>query len=361
MVNVKSLIILCCMCITSCESIRNTPSERLRVLLIQCAQNGQTLLGHQDDIAYGTKWISEQHRSDIYDVAGTYPALVGWDLGRLEYLSETNIDNVPFQTISEGVRFIHSLGGINTFSWHANNPVDDTDSWSVGQEVVSEILPGGRYHDKFIGWFSNMADYLLTLRNSNGELIPLIFRPWHEHNGDWFWWGKKWCSPQEYKELWKMTYEYFNDRGLNNLLWAYSPSPSSGKEDYMERFPGKEYVDLLGLDIYQEPDDIEGIHYSERLRCALDDMESIGKELNLPIAITETGFEQIPDPDWWTTVLLPVIEPYPVTYVMLWRNAYDRPNHYYVPFPGQASEEDFLRFVACPNIWMMKNIKYIGK
>lgn len=357
MANIKSLIILCCVCITSCNSDKNMPSERLRTVLNQCARNGQTLLGHQDDIAYGTKWTSERYRSDIHDVTGTYPALMGWDLGRLEYLSETNIDNVPFRTISEGVHFTDSLGGINTFSWHANNPVDDTDSWSVGQQVVSEILPGGSYHDKFMGWLSNMADYLLTLRNSNGELIPLIFRPWHEHNGDWFWWGKKWCSPQEYKELWKMTYEYFNGRGLNNLLWAYSPSPGSGKEDYMERFPGKEYVDLLGLDIYQGPDDAEGTHYSEQLHCTLSNMESIGKELNFPIAITETGFEQIPDSDWWTTVLLPAIELYPVTYVMVWRNAYDRPNHYYAPFPGQASEEDFLKFVSLPKVKMIRDMK----
>jgi len=61
-------------------------------------------------------------------------------------------------------------------------------------------------------------------------------------------------------------------------------------------------------------------------------------------ALTETGYEKLPDATWWTQQLLPELKKYPVAYVMVWRNG--RPDHYYALYPGQASAADFRQFPA---------------
>ena len=68
------------------------------------------------------------------------------------------------------------------------------------------------------------------------------------------------------------------------------------------------------------------------------------KEHGKLAAVTETGHEGLKDPKWWTEVLYPAIKDYPVSYVLTWRNACDQPTHYYAPFPGQESAEDFKTF-----------------
>lgn len=54
--------------------------------------------------------------------------------------------------------------------------------------------------------------------------VPVLFRPWHEHTGSWFWWGEKLCTPEEYKALWHMTVDILRSDGVDNALYAYSPA-----------------------------------------------------------------------------------------------------------------------------------------
>ena len=108
----------------------------------------------------------------------------------------------------------------------------------------------------------------------------------------------------------------------------------------MERYPGDSIVDLIGVDAYQY--DAEG--YKESLDRSLRIMTEIGKAHDKAIAVTETGFETIPDSTWWTQTLMPVIRKYPISYVLVWRNARERENHFYAPYPGQVSEKDFVTF-----------------
>src|SRR5690606_5740297 len=81
---------------------------------------------------------------------------------------------------------------------------------------------------------------------------PVIFRPFHEFDGDFFWWGAPYSSPTEFKELWKFTVTYLRDTlNVHNLLYAYSPDNSyTTKAGYLSRYPGDEYVDILGMDNY---------------------------------------------------------------------------------------------------------------
>jgi mannan endo-1,4-beta-mannosidase len=320
------------------------------------------MFGHQDDPLYGIGWEGDEGRSDVKSVIGDYPAVIGFDLGKIELKAEKNIDNVSFEKIRQEIIHQYNRGGMITISWHMNNPFTDGDSWDIKTEgVVSSILPGGKNHEKFLGWLQHAADFFNSLKTEEGIKIPIVFRPWHEHTGSWFWWGKDLCAPEEYKQLWKMAVEFMQENGVNNLLYAYSPDIQGPGQIYMERYPGDEYVDILGLDGYHRDNEAGIESFQNSLNAILSFMTNEGKKRNKPIALTETGLEAIPIANWWTSVLLPIVDKYPISYVMVWRNARERENHYYAPYPGQKSAADFIKFYHYPKTFFCKDIPNLYK
>lgn len=324
------------------EKVQRSPeTEGLLNALKQVPQKG-FMFGHHDAPIYGIGWEGEQDRSDVKSVCGAYPAVMSFDLGGIELGSDQNLDKVSFDVIRKEVIKQYQRGGMSTFSWHVYNPLTGKDSWDISNaNTVSSILPGGAEYSKFQGYLDKVADFLKSITTSAGVTVPILFRPWHEHTGNWFWWGKNFCTVQQYKALWQMTYDHFEEKGVRNVLFAYSPDASPKNSfEYLERYPGDEIVDLIGVDIYQS----NSQQYKADLERGLRILAEVGKEHQKPIALTETGYETIPDPVWWTQTLLPVIEKYPVSYVVVWRNAREKENHYYAPYPGQISAKDFKKF-----------------
>ena len=321
------------------------------------------MFGHQDDPLYGIGWEGDDGRSDVKSVVGDYPAVMGFDLGRIELGNEKNIDNVSFEKIRQEIIRQYQRGGMITMSWHMNNPLTNGDAWDVkkGENAVASVLPDGQNHDKFLRWLQSAADFFNSLKTEDGTKIPIVFRPWHEHTGSWFWWGKDLCSPEEYQLLWKMTVEFMQEKGVNNLLYAYSPDIQGPGQIYMERYPGDEYVDILGLDGYHRDNETGIESFQNSLNTILSFMTDEGKKRNKPIALTETGLEAIPIANWWTGVLLPIVGKYPISYVMVWRNARERENHYYAPYPGQKSAADFIKFYHSPKTFFCKDIPNLYK
>jgi mannan endo-1,4-beta-mannosidase len=224
--------------------------------------------------------------------------------------------------------------------------------------VVKSILPGGANHEKFTGWVSKVSAFINSLQTEEGVKVPVLFRPWHEHTGSWFWWGEKLCTPEEYKALWHMTVDILRNDGVDNALYAYSPgSEPQDTAQYLKRYPGDELIDLIGFDTYQ----FERDTYLANLEKSLAIVDSIGKAHNKVIAITETGYEGIPDPKWWTETLLPGIGNYPIAYVLVWRNARERITHFYAPYPGQTSAEDFMTFYNNPKTLFAADINSLYK
>jgi beta-mannanase len=86
-----------------------------------------------------------------------------------------------------------------TISWHLNNPLTGKSAWDPAPGTVESILPGGEKNALYKSWLDKVAAFMLDLKGKNGEYIPVIFRPFHELNGSWFWWGKDNCSPEEFK------------------------------------------------------------------------------------------------------------------------------------------------------------------
>lgn len=329
------------------ESSDNPTLERLR----SAVSNGCFLYAHEDDLSYGHTWrVSPEEaltdsisRSDVKMVCGDFPAIMGFDLGGIELGNECNLDDVSFAFMKRAAIEHHRRGGIITYSWHPKNPLTGGDAWdTTSSEVVKSILDGGQCHDAFMGWLSNAADFLDGLRDAQGNAIPVIFRPWHEHTGSWFWWGRELCTTEEYTALWKMTYDYLTgERGLSHMVWAYSPGAGNSEEIYMERYPGDEMVDLLGLDCYQYGSDED---FMKTLDDALTYMDRLGEEHGKVTALTEAGFEGITEPHWWTGVLAPVLARHKASYVLTWRNAWNIDTHFYAAWPGSADADDFRAF-----------------
>jgi len=177
------------------------------------------MFGHQDDLAYGVGWKYEPGRSDIKDVTGDYPAVYGFELGRLEIQEPVNLDSVPFDKMKEFIGAAYDRGGVITISWHLNNPLTGKTAWDPAAGTVASILPGGQKNEFYKIWLDRIASFMLDLKGKKGEYIPIIFRPFHELNGSWFWWGGKNCTPEELKQLYQFTESYLRDkRNVHNLF-----------------------------------------------------------------------------------------------------------------------------------------------
>lgn len=346
---------------TSAFLSRTNETENLLISLSQISSIG-FMFGHQDDPLYGVTWEGDSARSDVKSIVGDYPAVMGFEIGRIEKGGKESLDNVDFDTMRQEIINQYNRGGMITISWHMDNPMTGGDSWDVATKgVVTSVLPNGENHEMFMSWLQYGADFFNSLVTQDGSKIPVLFRPWHEHTGSWFWWGKDNCTTEEYKQLWLLTYNYFQEQGVDNLLYGYSPDSQGPGEIYMERYPGDKYVDLLGLDIYHRNNE-EGIeNYQNSLHTILSFLTEEGERRNKPIAVTETGLEAIPIANWWTGVLLPAIEEYPISYVLTWRNARERANHYYAPYPGQKSADDFVKFYNNPKTLFVKDIPNLYK
>jgi mannan endo-1,4-beta-mannosidase len=323
-------------------------TKRLLANLYRLLDKG-VMFGHQDDLAYGLtpegqRWLAgppttKIGRSDVQSVAGAYPAVFGWELGHVELDSARSLDAVPFARIRQYVRQVYELGGVNTISWHLDNPHDGKSAWDTTR-TVRYILPGGPDHARYVQYLDRLAAFLGSLKGSKGEAIPVIFRPFHEHTGSWFWWGEKNCTVAEYQQLWQFTITYLREKKqLHNLLLAYSASEARDQAHYLERYPGDAYVDVVGFDAYYAGD---GSGFNKQLTTELPIITAVARTHRKLPALTETGFERLPTADWWTKTLLPALAGYRLSYALIWRNG--RPDHYYAPYPGQASAADFQKF-----------------
>ncbi len=325
--------------------------SQLRTRLVQISRDG-IAFGHQDATAYGIDWEHSgfPSQSDILNVADDYPAVIGFDIGRIERRRGENLDGVSFNLMRQLIQEAHKFGSIITISWHADNPITRNSPWDTSGDIAS-ILPGGSNSVRLETYIDFAAEFLGSLIDEEGKPIPIIFRPWHEMNGDWFWWGDEALSPTEYKQLFEATVDMFSRKGVNNLLYCYSPNWAIDLDDYLKFYPGDEWVDVLGVDVY---DFLDG-DYISVAEESISTISRLGYGRNKPFAFTETGLENVVESNWWTEKLYPVLQNSGLAYTMVWRNDVDV--HWFGPFMGHNSEGNFREFVAHPDILLSEDIQ----
>lgn len=340
--------------IPSFDENNNSPSDKLATKeTVNLYKNLKKLLnkgvmfGHQDDLAYGVGWKYVDGRSDVKDVAGDYPAVYGWELGNIEHDLPYDLDSVPFDKMRNYIQQGFERGGVITISWHADNPLNGGSAWDTTHAVQS-ILPGGSKHELYKNWLDKVGNFLSSLKTKNGIAIPILFRPYHEFTGNWFWWCQNTCTPTEFKLLFRFTVDYLrNEKGLHHLLIVYNTAGFKTKEEFLERYPGNDVVDVVSFDSYQYGDPQKENSFVEGLDKQLTILEQVAKEKNKIPALAETGYEAIPYSNWWTNTLWKGIGNHKISYVLVWRNhgmQFNGRMHYYAPYKGQVSANDFMNF-----------------
>ena len=338
------LIALALIVLFSCQPTKQSKEVAEQTLLerLQNLPDSCFLFGHHDAPMYGIGWFGDEDRSDVKSVCGSWPAMMSFDLGGLELGNERNLDSVSFARMREEIVKQDARGGVVTLSWHLRNPKTGGDSWDVSDTtVVRSVLNDSALHEKFVGWLDNVAQFMNSLTRADGSKVEVIFRPWHEHTGSWFWWGQRLCSAEEYKALWKLTADRLKEQGVDNVIYAYSPGTEpKTQEEYLDRYPGDDIISVVGVDCYYSDPN----NFFTKLDNALTLIETVAKEHGKVPALTETGFEGIKEADWWTKTLLPILKRHHIAYMVVWRNAFNKQNHFFAPYPGSLSEEDFKAF-----------------
>lgn len=348
--------------LSSIKVADNNASDQAKLLYhkIQQIQKKGIAFGHQDATFYGIGWKHEDDptalKSDIKEVAGKFPAVQGYDIGHIELGNSQNLDSVSFILMQDHIQELHSMGAIITMSWHLDNPVSNGSSWDTTAAVTS-ILKGGAEREKYELWIQRLSNFFNSLVDDRDNVIPVIFRPYHEMNGSWFWWGADHTTPQQYKQLWVETQELLKSNGVHSLLYAYSPNTLSSAEEFDKYYPGDEYVDILGVDIYNHSGNEM---FTSQLKSNLEILRQKAAVNNKPYALTESGNNNFgADKNWWTQVVYPGIKDSGIAWALFWRNA--RPSHYFSTYPGEISEEDFREFAKKNDILFLDEIEKITK
>ncbi len=233
---------------------------------MQAQRKESIMFGHQHETTQGlTITSTDGTQSDTFNAVGDFAAVYGWDT--LSIITPKQEGDVV-----EQIKKAYARGGIITVSSHFDNPVTDKQRddrqkgvWPVGTSwdktpAVVAALPGGEANAVYNGYLDQLADWANNLKDDNGKLIPVIFRILHENTGSWFWWGDEQSTPEQYKQLYQYTVEYLRDtKGVHNFLYAYSPNNfwEVTEANYLERYPGDAYVDVLGFDSYGEAENNE--------------------------------------------------------------------------------------------------------
>ena len=230
-----------------------------------CDTYGKNVISGQQE----STWMgSEDYEFDIIrNASGKYPALRG-----LDYMGD------DFSGCNRRAKKWYEKGGIVTICWHCGSDFSGSHTEAMNTDLnwSSALTPGTAEYNKLIAGMDKGAKALTELKDAG---IPVVWRPFHEFDGKWFWWGKG--GAENFKKLWRIMYDrYTNYWGLDNLIWSlgYCGDVNSGW------YPGDEYVDIIGSDTY--------VNHTESLAAMYNKTAQVAKK---PVCLHENG--PIPDPE----------------------------------------------------------------
>lgn len=224
----------------------NATGEACRLLQYLYRTAGNRIITGQH-----TQTVPMEERSHIHQLTGKYPKLLEFEL--LSYSP-----NIPYEdaspecltevaenryTMDTALQWAKENDGIVCLCFHWFSPLGGRDKSFYARNTdfdPSRVLIAGSVERE--AFFHDLDRIALQLQRFRAENIPVLWRPLHEAEGDWFWWGSK--GPEVAKELYKLLFHYYVDeKHLDNLLWVWSAPAYNG-------YPGDEYVDVIGWDIY---------------------------------------------------------------------------------------------------------------
>ncbi len=336
--------------------IDNNASQQTKNVL-----NNLAALAMGDTFAFGQEFpLSFQlnalnydlETSDCKDVVGDHPAVFGIDPHYMLYKSVSER-----QLHIDEAKAAYENGSIVTFDFHQRSRVDGEIYYSQITDETDKSLVYDIVNDQndARSWYFGEIDEVLDIINN--ELgFTVVFRLFHEMNGNWFWWGTQTAnhSPELYVDFYKLTVDYMKER-TNHLLFAWSPDKTLDTSYY----PGDNYVDVVGVDYYN-PD-------KAGLKQKLIELTEFAEQHNKVAALTETGQQQYVsnNPDFWTDNILSVIEEggssIKIAWVLAWFNApWDNSqDNLFIPNAqsSQTVKDDFISFKNNPRTLFQEDIQ----
>ena len=346
----------------------------------------QVLFGHQNDTHKSVN-PNAKDGSDCKDITGSISGLVGIDSLALTgtELGLDNTDDAIAKAIEIG-KDVAKQGGIVSLSTHMPNmgnskiktvtdangnitydfsECDFAESKDLSNNCAKEELPGGKYNEQFKAYLDIIAKYANGLKDEDGNLIPVLFRPFHECDGGWFWWGSAATDNETYKALFRYMEDYLNEQGVDNFIYVYSPGGPI-EEDYLDRYPGDEYVDVLAFDYYDDYSSADAAYsdeYVKNLKSSCNSLKKIADAHGKVAAIGEAGVRvmkadgsdqegilvknnPIKGQNWYKQVN-EVAKETGMSYLLLWANFSD--TNFYIPYKyndtkGQELINEFIDF-----------------
>ena len=356
---------------------------RLYSYLTALSANNQVLFGHEND--YNKKVSQTASEGDVKELTGSLSGIYGIDTLSISgaELGLTDPEEAMNTAVANSLAAANQ-GSIITLSTHMPNFTNDkitensdgtynftacnfAESKDLNNNCAEQILPGGAYNAQFNAYLDMIAEYALRLQDKN---VPILFRPFHENNGGWFWWGSG-TGVETYKSIYRYTEEYLGEKGVHNMLYVYSPNgPFTGESKYLERYPGDEYVDILAFDYYDDyntyPATSDGSFY-DSLKTSCQVVSGIAVQKGKLAAISETGVrvmkkdgsdnegllmtgnpvaQNITGKNWYQEVS-EIANEAGMPYYLVWANFGD--TNFYVPYKynnttGQEMVNEFIDF-----------------
>lgn len=261
---------------------KNATAEARALLNYLQELRGKGILTGQHTLTMDQKelWYIEQ-------MTGKLPAVCGFELLSCSpNIREENCDAEALAEIRENRGTLQRAyewaqrGGIITFTWHWYSPIGGWNKSFFSQNTdfdASNILKEGTPERE--AFYSDLDAMAALLQGFYDQKIPILWRPFHEAHGDWFWWGKQ--GQQVARELWRMMFRYYTEvKHLDNLIWVWN---NPEKEGYV----GDEYCDIISGDWYLQPHEHTGLSAQYAMLRTLN--------ADKPAAIGEVGI--LPDLD----------------------------------------------------------------
>ena len=188
--------------------------------------------------------------AQVHEKTGHWPAIIGVDY------ADFGRGGLTFKTPNQACIEYWKQGGLVTVSAHLYNPANPKGGGlrDKGVNLDDLLQPGTDTHRRWMQELDILAGGLKELQDAG---VVVLWRPFHEMNGGWFWWGAQ--DPDAFIKVWRHMFDYFTrTSGLDNLLWVYGPNHGQNTAKY---YAGDRYVDLVGLDAYTDfvdPQHIKG-------------------------------------------------------------------------------------------------------
>ena len=358
-------------------------AKNLYAYLQTLGANNQVLFGHEND--YNKSVSKTATEGDVKEITGSLSGLYGIDTLSLTG-AELGVSDakLALETSIQNSVEAANQGAIITLSAHMPNftnskitknddgtydftTCDFNESKDLSNNCAEQILEGGKYNKQFTQYLDIIGNYALALQEQN---IPILFRPFHENTGSWFWWGTG-ISETTYRSLFRYTVDYLKTKGVHNILYVYSPNgPLTSEKEYLQRYPGDEYVDVLAFDYYDDyntyPATSDGSFFTN-LDKTCKVVSALAKKRGKIAAISETGVRVMKEDgsdnegllvkdnpvaksktgiNWYQKVC-DIADKNGMPYYLVWANFGD--TNFYVPYRydetyGQEMINEFIEF-----------------